>query len=142
MRVEPDELTPQRRAGEALDLDLAARRGERVARRRPDDFGVVGVGDDHAALPGEIGLGLERRAVELGRQAPVEAVAVIEIIKPFRIAQKVGEEAVETVIASLTGTDAALSDEAADLLYHLLVLLRARGMRLEQVLETMRGRGA
>ena len=59
-----------------------------------------------------------------------------------RIAQKVGEEAVETVIASLTGTDAALSDEAADLLYHLLVLLRARGMRLEQVLETMRGRGA
>lgn len=59
-----------------------------------------------------------------------------------RIAQKVGEEAVETVIASLTGTDAALSDEAADLLYHLLVLLRVRGMRLEQVLETMRRRGA
>jgi phosphoribosyl-ATP pyrophosphohydrolase/phosphoribosyl-AMP cyclohydrolase len=59
-----------------------------------------------------------------------------------RTAQKVGEEAVETVIASLTGPDSALSDEAADLLYHLLVLLRARGMRLEQVLETMRRRGA
>lgn len=43
-----------------------------------------------------------------------------------RIAQKVGEEATETVVAALAGDDAELTGEAADLLYHLLVLLAAR----------------
>lgn len=47
-----------------------------------------------------------------------------------RIAQKVGEEAVETALAAVTGTDAALLDEASDLFYHLLVLLRGRGLDL------------
>jgi phosphoribosyl-ATP pyrophosphohydrolase/phosphoribosyl-AMP cyclohydrolase len=45
-----------------------------------------------------------------------------------RIAQKVGEEGVETALAAVTADDAALSGEAADLVYHLLVLLRARGL--------------
>ena len=45
-----------------------------------------------------------------------------------RIAQKVGEEAVETALASVTGDAAALAGEAADLLYHLAVLLTARGV--------------
>ena len=44
-----------------------------------------------------------------------------------RIAQKVGEEAVETALAAVGGTDEALANEAADLLYHLAVLLTARG---------------
>lgn len=50
-----------------------------------------------------------------------------------RIAQKVGEEAVETVIAGLDtdGESTALVEEASDLLYHLLVLLQARGVGLE-----------
>lgn len=47
-----------------------------------------------------------------------------------RVAQKVGEEAVETALAAVTDTDAALLDEASDLFYHLLVLLRARGLNL------------
>ena len=45
-----------------------------------------------------------------------------------RIAQKVGEEAVETALASVTGDAGTLAGEAADLLYHLAVLLTARGV--------------
>ena len=51
-----------------------------------------------------------------------------------RIAQKLGEEAVETVIAALTGDDTKLASEAADLLFHLLVLLGAKGVPLAEVL--------
>jgi len=54
------------------------------------------------------------------------------------IAQKVGEEAVETALAAVAQDDAALLGESADLLYHLLVLLQARGLGLagaEAVLE-------
>ena len=47
-----------------------------------------------------------------------------------RIAQKVGEEGVETALAAVAEDDDALLDEAADLAYHLLVLLRARGLGL------------
>ena len=50
-----------------------------------------------------------------------------------KIAQKVGEEAVETVVAATAEDDARLAAETADLLYHLLVLLQARGVPLEQV---------
>ena len=46
------------------------------------------------------------------------------------IAQKVGEEGVETALAAVAQDDVALSGEAADLLYHLLVLLHARGLSL------------
>ena len=45
-----------------------------------------------------------------------------------RIAQKVGEEGVETALAAVTADDEALRGEAADLTYHLLVLLQARGL--------------
>jgi len=50
-----------------------------------------------------------------------------------RIAQKVGEEGVETALAAVTADDAALRGEAADLVYHLLVLLRARGLAWDDV---------
>jgi phosphoribosyl-ATP pyrophosphohydrolase/phosphoribosyl-AMP cyclohydrolase len=49
------------------------------------------------------------------------------------IAQKVGEEGVETALAGVAQDDAALCGEAADLVYHLLVLLRARGLGLDDV---------
>lgn len=45
-----------------------------------------------------------------------------------KVAQKVGEEAVETVIAALSGSAAELTGEAADLVFHLTVLLRQRGL--------------
>jgi phosphoribosyl-ATP pyrophosphohydrolase len=50
-----------------------------------------------------------------------------------KIAQKVGEEATETVIAALQGDAAALTGEAADLIYHLLVLLADAGLSLDDV---------
>ncbi len=50
-----------------------------------------------------------------------------------KIAQKVGEEAVETVIAALSGDKAALIGEATDLVFHLLVLLADRGAGLDDV---------
>lgn len=57
-----------------------------------------------------------------------------------RCAKKLGEEAVETVIAAL-GTDRiALKKEAADLLYHLLVLLEVRDMTLDEVLAELKSR--
>lgn len=50
-----------------------------------------------------------------------------------RIAQKVGEEGVETALAAVAGDGAELESEAADLLYHLLVLLEASGSSLDAV---------
>lgn len=57
-----------------------------------------------------------------------------------RIAQKVGEEGVETALAGTAGDEAELCNESADLLYHLLVLLRARGVPLERVVATLAAR--
>lgn len=51
-----------------------------------------------------------------------------------KIAQKLGEEAVETVIAALSGDRAELVGEAADLLFHLAVLLDAKNVPLAEVL--------
>jgi phosphoribosyl-ATP pyrophosphohydrolase len=51
-----------------------------------------------------------------------------------KIAQKLGEEATETVIAALVEDDEALVGEAADLIFHLLVLLDAKGVPLADVL--------
>lgn len=49
------------------------------------------------------------------------------------IARKLGEEAVETVVAALSGDAASLTGEAADVLFHLLVLLDAKGIALADV---------
>jgi phosphoribosyl-ATP pyrophosphohydrolase/phosphoribosyl-AMP cyclohydrolase len=57
---------------------------------------------------------------------------------PERLAQKVGEEAVEVVIAALSNE--RLPEEAADLVYHLLVLLEERGVGTEQVARVLRDR--
>lgn len=60
------------------------------------------------------------------------------------VAQKVGEEAVETALASVAQDDEALLGESADLLYHLVVLLHARGLSLAhaaRVLEARRRAG-
>lgn len=57
-----------------------------------------------------------------------------------RIAQKVGEEGVETALAAATGDIEELKNESADLLYHLLVLLRATGTTLENITTTLKDR--
>ncbi|ABS67531.1 phosphoribosyl-ATP diphosphatase [Xanthobacter versatilis] len=50
-----------------------------------------------------------------------------------KCAQKLGEEAVETVIAAVSGSEKDLVAETSDLLYHLLVLLKARGVPLAEI---------
>ena len=57
-----------------------------------------------------------------------------------RIAQKVGEEGVETALAAVAQDDEALLGEAADLVYHLLVLLRSRGLALSDLAKTLETR--
>lgn len=59
---------------------------------------------------------------------------------PERCARKLGEEAVETVIAAISQDDAALKAEAADLIYHLLVLLESRNIGLDDVLQVLEAR--
>ncbi len=57
-----------------------------------------------------------------------------------RVAQKVGEEGVELALAGVGEADDKVIDESADLLFHLLVLLRARGLTLSQVVEKLESR--
>lgn len=59
-----------------------------------------------------------------------------------RIAQKVGEEGVETALAATAGDSAELRAESADLLYHLIVLLQASGLSLREVIAELESRHA
>jgi phosphoribosyl-ATP pyrophosphohydrolase/phosphoribosyl-AMP cyclohydrolase len=54
---------------------------------------------------------------------------------PSRIAQKLGEEGLETALASVTRDDEGVLSESADLVFHLLVLLKSRDLRLEDVVK-------
>lgn len=57
-----------------------------------------------------------------------------------RVAQKVGEEGVETALAAVAQDDAALLGEGADLLFHLIVLLRSRGLSLQDAVDVLQQR--
>jgi phosphoribosyl-ATP pyrophosphohydrolase/phosphoribosyl-AMP cyclohydrolase len=59
---------------------------------------------------------------------------------PRRIAQKVGEEGVEVALAGVATDDSALVNESADLVFHLAVLLRARGLSLQSVAAELEAR--
>jgi phosphoribosyl-ATP pyrophosphohydrolase len=57
-----------------------------------------------------------------------------------KAAKKLGEEAIETVIAAIEGEKAALTSETADLLYHLIVVLKIGGVALQDVMEELERR--
>lgn len=57
-----------------------------------------------------------------------------------RCAKKLGEESIETILAAMGQNDDAMRAEAADLLYHLLVLLECRGVTLDSVVDILEGR--
>jgi phosphoribosyl-ATP pyrophosphohydrolase/phosphoribosyl-AMP cyclohydrolase len=93
--------------------------------------GLAGAGED----PG--GHLLTRLAATIARRADDRpqgsyTAKLLDLGVP-KISQKVGEEAVEVVVAANSEDDERLASEAADLLYHLLVLLRARGVPLDAV---------
>ncbi len=58
----------------------------------------------------------------------------------LRAAKKLAEEAAEVALAAVAESPARLTEESADLLYHLLVLLRMRGLSLESVVSELEGR--
>lgn len=76
------------------------------------------------------------------REAPADTSYTRQLLDagPARCAKKLGEEAVETVIAAVGESDQALTAEAADMLYHLLVLLESRGIALADVLAVLEKR--
>jgi len=57
-----------------------------------------------------------------------------------KIAQKVGEEAVETVIEAIDDNDDLFLNESADLLFHYLILLKAKGFQLSDIEEVLKKR--
>lgn len=59
---------------------------------------------------------------------------------PEKCAEKFGEEAIEAIIEAIKGDKARLTSEAADVLYHLLVMLAARDVTLEDVLNELAAR--
>lgn len=73
-------------------------------------------------------------------KSPESYVASLVMAGDKRLAQKLGEEAVELALAVAAGDRPEQLEEAADLLFHLLVLLNARGIRLEEVAEVLEQR--
>lgn len=97
--------------------------------------------DENASL----GLGrlgeLEKTIAARAAASPEESWTAKLLAKgPKRVAQKVGEEGVETALAGAAGDVKELNDEAADLLYHLSVLLYSRGSSLSQVMDVLAAR--
>lgn len=80
---------------------------------------------------------VQQRYVESSEESYVHRLRERGINK---IAQKVGEEAVETVIAALAETEHDFINETSDLLFHLIVLLREKGLNLEVIAKNLEGR--
>lgn len=93
------------------------------------------------SAPHDVLSALDARIAERERERP-EGSYTTKLFEAGvrRIAQKVGEEGVETALAGVVQDDAALLGEAADLLYHLLVLLRVRGLSLADANAVLKSR--
>ena len=97
-------------------------------------------GDEAAPGVGQLAK-LERTIAVRAKADPAESWTARLVEKGVkRISQKVGEEGVETALAATAGPDEEVANEAADLIYHLLVLLYARGMKLQDVLDVLHAR--
>ncbi|MCR9128419.1 MAG: bifunctional phosphoribosyl-AMP cyclohydrolase/phosphoribosyl-ATP diphosphatase HisIE [Alphaproteobacteria bacterium] len=94
--------------------------------------------------PGTAFLGALQAIVEDRASAdPAESYTARLLAKGLlKVAQKVGEEGVETALAGAAETDEALLNEAADLIFHLTVLLKARGKTLGHVAAVLEARNA
>ena len=97
-------------------------------------------------MPDALGAQLERlwRRIEARRGGDPEASYTAQLLArgPAKIAQKLGEEAVEAVIEGARENAAALVSESADLLYHLLVLWAALGLTPAEIAAELRRREA
>ena len=89
----------------------------------------------HEALPA-----LERTIAERRDAAPDESYTARLLADPSHIGEKVREEAAEVASAADGESEQRVREEAADVLYHLSVLLASRGLSLEDALEELNGR--
>lgn len=82
--------------------------------------------------------------IDLRKQASPDSSYVAKLFSKGlnKIAQKVGEEAVETVIEAKDDNDALFLNESADLLFHYLILLNAKGFKLQDVIDILKDRHA
>jgi phosphoribosyl-ATP pyrophosphohydrolase/phosphoribosyl-AMP cyclohydrolase len=104
-------------------------------------LGTASCFDDGSAPPLAFLAALDELVALRGRERPLDSYTTRLFEQGVRrIAQKVGEEGVETALAAVTEDDNALLGESADLIYHLLILLRARKLDLAAVVETLRAR--
>jgi phosphoribosyl-AMP cyclohydrolase / phosphoribosyl-ATP pyrophosphohydrolase len=102
-------------------------------------------GDEPATAAGAAGFLFELEQIIAQRiaESPEDSYTARLVNRGVRrVAQKVGEEGLEVALAGCTDEDPALLGECADLLFHLLVLLRARSLGLAQVIEELRQRHA
>lgn len=92
--------------------------------------------------PGVGQLGALERVIAVRAEAAPEKSGTAALLASGskRIAQKVGEEGVETALAGAAGDTVELAAESADLLYHLAVLLKSRGLGLNDVMNVLRAR--
>lgn len=97
-------------------------------------------GDLEPPAPHEVLPALERTLVDRQRERPEGSYTVALLDDPAHIGEKVEEEAEEVARAAREETDDRVDNEAADVLYHLLVLLRSRGRSLADVAEVLRER--
>ena len=101
----------------------------------------LGRGSCFAAAPGNFLAELDALVATRERERPAGSYTSRLFDDGVRaIAQKVGEEGVETALAAVVQDDAALCGEAADLLFHLQVLLCSRGLSLEHAVDVLRQR--
>lgn len=84
---------------------------------------------------------LQQTIAERARSSSIEESYTLNLLQDVRLcAQKVGEEGVEVALAAVAQEKDDVLEEAADLLYHLLVLLQAKELKLEQVMAVLKAR--
>jgi phosphoribosyl-ATP pyrophosphohydrolase/phosphoribosyl-AMP cyclohydrolase len=103
-------------------------------------FEAVAGAPDAPESPGETLARLERLLRERRADAPPGSYTAKLYADENLRHKKIGEEATELVMASLRGDKDAVAEEAADLLYHALVLLQSHGVGLREVADKLRGR--
>ena len=99
--------------------------------------------DHDLTAPADLAFLLELEALLHARQPDADSKSYTSRLLAkgvMKVAQKVGEEGVEMALEATGGTDELLTEEAADLMYHYLLLLRAKGQRLGDVVRVLKTR--
>ena len=111
-----------------------------VGGAAPTEVDAPAVPGEPAPVAHEALAALERTLRERDSERPQNSYTSELLSDPGRLAAKVSEEAEEVTRAAREESDARVAEEAADLIYHLSVLLRSRGVEGADVMEVLNGR--